>query len=424
MTVRRVILSVAAAAALVLTQGACRHKYDNPITKKTEQPDKQLFDLAIADLEKNKFEVARMEFTTLINTYDSSEFLAKAKLGLADSWFRQGDAHGMAEAEAEYKDFILFYPMMEESAEAQSKVCDIHYEQMQKADRDPQHTLRAEDECKQLLVQFPNSKFAPAVEQKLRNIQQNLGDGEMKVANFYLTKGSLFPAANRWQTLVHNYPLYSGAPDALWMISQVYKMSGDRWEQQEAAALTSLVHDYPLSRWDEDAKARLKELKTPIPEADPAAMARMLYEQENRGSISMLSRFFGAFAERPNMAFAAKSGAPSMEPMRPEIPANVPPVAAGALGTSGDITVSVPVDASALDTNPDARAAAPPVPDPAAPAPVAQIPSGDPTALSAAQPAAQQTAPKAQKKGKIQTTPKRKVQIPQAKPAPAAAPQQ
>jgi len=420
MTVRRIILSAAAVAALALSQGACRHKYDNPIVKKTEQPDKQLFDKAIEDLEKNKFEVARMEFTTLINTYDSSEFLAKAKLGLADSWFRQGDAHGMAEAEAEYKDFILFYPTMEESAEAQSKVCDIHYQQMQKADRDPQHTLRAEDECKQLLVQFPNSKFAPAVEQKLRNIQQNLGDGEMKVAKFYMTKGSLFPAANRYQTLVNNYPLYSDAPDALWFASQVYNQAGDRWEKQEAALLSQLVHDYPLSRWDEDARARLKELSVPIPDADPAAMARMLYEQENRGSISMLSRFFGAFAEHPNMAFAAKSGAPSMEPMRPAIPANVPPVAAGALGTSGDITVSVPVDASALDTNPDARIAEPPVPDAAAPAAVAQIGGANPTALTAAQ----QNAPKPQKKGKIQTAPKRKVQIPPAKPATAAAPQQ
>ena len=36
----------------------------------------------------------------------------------------------MAQAEAEYKDFILFYPTLEESAEAQEKVCMIHYRQM------------------------------------------------------------------------------------------------------------------------------------------------------------------------------------------------------------------------------------------------------------------------------------------------------
>jgi outer membrane protein assembly factor BamD len=406
MMVQRSISFAAIAAALVLL-GGCHKKYDNPIAKKTEQPDKQLFDRAIDDLEHNKFEVARMEFTTLINTYDSSEFLAKAKLGLADSWFRQGDAHGMAEAEAEYKDFILFYPNVEESAEAQSKVCDIHYQQMEKPDRDSQHTVRAEQECKQLLIQFPNSKFAPGVEQKLRNIQQNLADSEMKVGKFYLTKGSLFPAANRLQTLVNNYPLYSDAPLALWYSAQIFGSLGDRWEKQEAALLAKLVHDYPLSPYDESAKERLNELKVPIPEADPVAAARMKFEQENRGSISMLGHFFGAFAQSPNLTFAAKSGAPTMEPMRPEVPANVPAVAAGALGTSGDITVSVPTDASALDANPDARTAAASAPE--APSPTAAL---DPTAP----PKPAQAAPAQGKRPKITAKPRKTAQKPAAAP--------
>ena len=70
---------------------------------------------------------------------------------------------------------------MEEAAEAQEKVCDMHYQQMDKADRDPMHALRAEDECKQLMLQFPNSKFAPQAQQKLRNIQEVLADGEFRV---------------------------------------------------------------------------------------------------------------------------------------------------------------------------------------------------------------------------------------------------
>jgi hypothetical protein len=75
----------------------------------------------------------------MMNTYDTSEYLAKAKLAVADSWKREGGAHGMAQAEAEYKDFILFYPNMEESAEAQFKICEMQYQQMDKADRDPLH---------------------------------------------------------------------------------------------------------------------------------------------------------------------------------------------------------------------------------------------------------------------------------------------
>ena len=69
-----------------------------------------LFDKAMHDLEKGRYEVARLTLNTLINTYDTSEYLAKAKLAIADSWYREGGVHGMAQAEAEYKDFELFYP--------------------------------------------------------------------------------------------------------------------------------------------------------------------------------------------------------------------------------------------------------------------------------------------------------------------------
>src|SRR6201988_4236604 len=110
-----------------------RKKYDNPITKDTKEPAKVLFDRAISDIEHGRFEVARITLNTLINTYDQSEFLAKAKLAVADSWYREGGAAGFAQAEAEYKDFILFYPTMEEAAESQNKICQIHYKQMDKS---------------------------------------------------------------------------------------------------------------------------------------------------------------------------------------------------------------------------------------------------------------------------------------------------
>src|SRR6185436_4761808 len=149
------------AVVAVLLSGCGKKKYANPIAKDTQQPDKVLFDQAIKEIEKSRYDRGRLLLQTLMNTYDTSEYLAKAKLAIADAWYREGGSHGMAQAEAEYKDFILFYPTMEESAEAQEKICQMQYRQMEKADRDPTHALRAEDECRQLLVQFPNSKFAP-----------------------------------------------------------------------------------------------------------------------------------------------------------------------------------------------------------------------------------------------------------------------
>src|SRR5260370_17975065 len=186
-----------------------RKKYENPITKDTKQPDKVLYDRAVNDIEHSRYEVARITLNTLINTYDQSEFLAKAKLAIADSWFREGGTAGLAQAEAEYKDFILFYPTMEEAPESQQKICLIHYKQMEKSDRDESQALRAEEECRQLIVQFPNSKFVEETQQLLRNIQEALGDAEYKVGAFYYKRGDNPTAANRLAPLLDQYPLYT-----------------------------------------------------------------------------------------------------------------------------------------------------------------------------------------------------------------------
>lgn len=365
LVLERIALAVLAAGLLV-TLGCGRKKYENPITKDTLQPDKVLFDKAIKDIEKGRYDIARLTLQTLISTYDTSEFLAKAKLAVADAWFREGGSHGLAQAEAEYKDFILFYPTLEESAEAQEKVCMIHYRQMEKADRDTTHALRAEDECRQVLVQFPNSKFAPRAQQLLRNIQEVLAEHEYRVGVFYHTKGSNPSAANRLQSLTDHYPLFSKADDSLWRLGDAYSKMGPRFRDRSVQAYSRIVREYPLSEYVDEAKKLLQSMEAPVPEPDPVALARMKYELENYDKPGMMSHFWGIFRKSPDTSPAAKSGTPSMAAMRPGVPLSVPAAAGGPGAVTADVTVStVGGDSSALDTKPDARLSAPaPAQDP------------------------------------------------------------
>lgn len=340
--------------ALVFSSGCRKRKYENPITKDTQQPDKVLFDKAIADIERGRYEIARLTLQTLINTYDTSEYLAKAKLAIADSWFREGGGNGLAQAEAEYKDFILFYPTMEEAAESQEKVCMIHYRQMEKADRDPVHAVRAEDECRQLLIQFPNSKFAPRASQLLRNIQEALAEGEFRVGDFYYRKQSWASGSNRLQAMTEQYPLYSKADEALFKLGDSYTKMGPRFKDRSGKAFAKIVREYPLSAYADDAKKRLQEMEMAVPEADPAAVARMKYEAENLSKASLLSPVTNMLKRGPEVRTAAKSGSPTMTPMRPAIPVNIPAAQAALAGTS-DVTVSTVSDSKTLDSNPDAR---------------------------------------------------------------------
>ena len=350
----RYFIVISIVAGLLSSCGFRRKKYDNPITKDTKQPDKVLFDRSIDDIEHGRYEVARITLNTLINTYDQSEFLAKAKLAIADSWYREGGAHGLAQAEAEYKDFILFYPTLEEAAESQQKICQIHYRQMEKADRDPNQAFRAEDECRSLIVQFPNSKFVPETQQILRNIQEAVAEGEFRVGAFYLKKGSNPAAANRLNHLTDAYPLYSRADEALWGMGEAYSKMGNRFRNKAGESYARIVRDYPLSDYVDNAKKRLTALELPIPQADRAAYDRMKYELDNRRKPGMVSKSTGFLKRGPDVHAAAKAGEPSMTALRPTVPASVPLPAGASTGIT-DVGASIIGDSNALATQPDAR---------------------------------------------------------------------
>src|SRR5579862_6166380 len=383
------ILVVILMTGLLASCGFKRKKYDNPITKDTKQPDKVLYDRAINDIEHSRYEIARITLNTLINTYDQSEFLAKAKLAIADSWYREGGTASLAQAEAEYKDFILFYPTMEEAAESQQKICMIHYRQMDKVDRDASQATRAEDECRQLIVQFPNSKYVDETKQLLRNIQESIAEGEYLVGNFYYKRGDNSAAANRMSHLVEQYPLYSKADLALWDMGQAYGRLGSRFRKQEGEAYAKIVRDYPLSDYADDATRKLKELELPVPEADKTAVARMQYEKDNRVKPGLIQRDTLWLRRNPDMSTAARSGDPAMTTMRPSVPPLVPQApGAGTGGFNGDVTATTAGNSTALDTKPDARANPPaasgatatPAPADASQQPTTQQTAADPNA--------------------------------------------
>ncbi|MGP0071051.1 MAG: outer membrane protein assembly factor BamD [Bryobacteraceae bacterium] len=342
-------------AALATSCGFRAKKYDDPITKDTKQPDKVLFDRAVNDIEHGRFEIARITLNTMINTYDQSEFLAKAKLAIADSWFREGGAAGLAQAEAEYKDFILFYPTMEEAAESQEKICQIHYKQMDKSDRDPTQALRAEDECRTLITQFPNSKYVDETKQLLRNVQESIAEGEYLVGSFYFKHGDNSAAANRFGHVVDQYPLYSKADLALWDMGEAYGKLGSRFRKQEGEAYAKIVRDYPLSDYADDAARKLKDLELPVPEPDKAAVARMQYEKDHREKPGLVSRTMLPLRRGPDMSTAAHTGDPAMENLRPSVPPLVPQATGAAAGFNGEVTAQQVGNSSALDTKPDAR---------------------------------------------------------------------
>src|SRR5579871_4005740 len=218
-------LSIALLGLLLALTAACTNKKSvNPLAGiGSKQPDKVLFDKAMEAMRHNRFDVARLTLQTLINTYPDSEYIARAKLAVGDSWYAEGGTAALAQAEQEYSDFEIFFPNMPEAAEAQLKIANIHYQQMEKADRDYTHAKRAEDEYRKVILQYPDSKVVPEAKRKLLEVQEVLAEREFEIGRFYYLRESYPASIARLKGLMDKYPLYSRADEALFLLGQNYE---------------------------------------------------------------------------------------------------------------------------------------------------------------------------------------------------------
>src|SRR6201982_1668725 len=188
----------------------------------SKQPDKELFDKAMTAMKKGKYDVARLDLQALLTTYPESEYQMRAKLAVGDSWYKEGGAAELQQAEAEYKDFITFFPNQPEAAEAQMKVGDIYYQQMEKPDRDPTNADRAEQEYRLMVQQYPDFTLVPRAKQRLREVQEVLAQRQYTIGVFYAAHENWPGSIARLQTLTDSYPLYSHTDLALLQLGDDY----------------------------------------------------------------------------------------------------------------------------------------------------------------------------------------------------------
>ena len=383
---RRIPLSLMLGMLLVITIGCSNKKSVNPLANLgSKQPDKVLFDKAMDAMRHNRFDVARLTLQTLINTYPDSEFIARAKLAVGDSWYAEGGTAALAQAEQEYSDFEIFFPNMPEAAEAQLKIANIHYQQMEKADRDYTHAKRAEDEYRKMILQYPDSKLVPEAKQRLLEVQEVLGEREFQIGRFYYLRESYPASIARLQSLVEKYPLYSRADEALYLLGQNYEGQITRLRsaptcdahglprgcateavkgryigqltKNASEAYAKILTRYPLMDRSDDAKKRLASLHQPIPRPTKGAVAQNRAELASRSESTTVQKLMGMVKKGPDVANAAKVGDPSLADPTPVAATSV--IRSETFAAAGASEKSVGVEIVKPD-QPAADTAAPP----------------------------------------------------------------
>ncbi len=297
-----------------------------PAAQPSSEPDKVLYDRAMTDLKKKHYEEERLTLETLINTYPDSEYLDKAKLAVADSYYTEGGVSNLTQAVGEYKSFIVFFPFDDKAPYAQMQIGMAHLKMMEKSDRDNSEALSAEAELQTFLLKYPDNKLAAFAEQKLRDVQEVIADGEYKVARFYYLRPDYQASAARLVELTERYPLYSQSDEALWMLSSIYAKAKaaesknedlrNHYADLEGKVLDRLVADYPLSPRVAAAKEELKGMGMDVPAADPAAVSRMKRQDAfvKAHHESLFKEPLDILKSGPDFSMAAQSGMPNLTP--------------------------------------------------------------------------------------------------------------
>ncbi len=357
------------------------------------EPDSVLYTKATNDIKHGRYSIGRLALQTLINTYPDSEFLAKAKLEIAESYYKEGGTAGLKQSIVECKDFITFFPFLDEAANCQMQIAMAHYRQMEKPDRDHAEAVQAEAEFQTFLEKYPNSPILPQAEQHLRDVQEVLAEGNFSVASFYYMRTAYRAAGARLIELTNRYPLYSQADQANWMLGQIY----EKGEHNEIAAryYSRIVKDYPLSPLVGDAKNKLVKFGVPVPPADPTALARMQKDQ-SIGRPGLLRRTSGYLKSSPDVSSASRNGAPTMTPASESgdetIGFGLQPSAAVAPSSSIGSTATVEtVTPGSPDALPQPAASTPPADAPPAATDTSQPAAGTSTDSTASQPASTTT---------------------------------
>jgi len=94
------------------------------------------------------------------------------------------------------------------------------------SERDSKGTRESFDAFKELVIRFPDSKYTPDAQARMRYLVNSLASYEVHVARYYMKRGAYIAAANRAQYAVKTYPQAPALEEAVFIMVKAYDALG------------------------------------------------------------------------------------------------------------------------------------------------------------------------------------------------------
>ena len=243
---------------IMLGLAAGCHKKTVEITPDLASSDEALYRLGEAEMKKD-MEKALLYLRQVIDSFPKSFYAQRAKLLIADAYFRKGDEGSLLLAAAEYREFIRTYPYSPSAAYGQYQVAMTFYKKILKPGRDQSKTSQALAEFKKVITDYPASDQAKTAQEKIKDCEERLASHSAEIAIGYNKRRAYRASISRLSEIMTSYPDYSRLDEIYYYLGDCHFMM--RQYDKAVPFFTKVVTDYPSRALAKAATKRLAEIE-------------------------------------------------------------------------------------------------------------------------------------------------------------------
>lgn len=234
-------------AAILTACSSDKNELDS-LSETATIPVEELYNSGKDAFDARNYKQAVEKFEQVEQQHPYSEWATRAQIMAAYANYQMEEYDS---AIALLERFTRMHPGNENIPYAYYLLSLCYYEQISDTGRDQSMTQQAQRALTEVVRRFPETEYARAAKLKLDLTTDHLAGKEMEVGRYYLNRGDVLAAINRFQYVLANYETTTHAPEALHRLTEAYLSMGVVEEAKKYAAV--LGYNYPDSEWYKDS---------------------------------------------------------------------------------------------------------------------------------------------------------------------------
>ncbi len=264
--------------AILISMTNCKGKKDVTINPDDMGTGELMYKRANSFIKKNS-DKARLLFKEIMQLYPESIYAKKAKIGIADSYFKQKDASSLIIAYAEYQEYVNYYPDSPDAIYAKYQAGMCYYKMKYKPGRDQTYTFKAIKAFESLIKVYPETDEAKKAKDIVKECRRTLGIHFYKIGRSNYRLKSFNGAIVRFKQVMDNYPEFEKEENLFYYTGMSYVKLRDY--DSAVSFFQKVLTSYPKSKLVKKSKKMLKKIVN-LRESAPPRKPRKAKEDKEK----------------------------------------------------------------------------------------------------------------------------------------------